>query len=43
MYRIEIGNSTEFLQTNENNKYCWTLFVKPAPGEDSLEKYVDSV
>lgn len=33
LYRIEIGNITQVLNTEENNKYRWTLFVKPAPDE----------
>ena len=40
---LVIGNTTEVLETDEDNKYRWTLYVKTKQGEDSLKKYGDSV
>ena len=32
-YKLELGNTTKFLKTHHDNKYEWTLFVRPASGE----------
>ena len=34
--RILIGNNTQDLATNEDNKYRWTLYVKPVLGDKFL-------
>jgi hypothetical protein len=41
--RFLVGNSTEFLQTAEANKYRWTLFVRPAPGEKPLSETISQI
>lgn len=38
-----VGNTTEFIQTNEDNKYRWTIFVKPAPGEQRLSETIRKI
>ncbi len=38
-----MGNTTEVLQTNQDNKYRWTLFVKPAPGEKKLSETIRKI
>jgi hypothetical protein len=43
MVRLLIGNSTEELQTNEDNKYRWTVYVRPVPGDRPLSDTIDSI
>ena len=31
-YRVEVGNTTKVLDVDYDNKYEWTLYVKPADG-----------
>lgn len=31
------------MQTQEDNKYRWTLFVRPAPGDERLSKNIKRI
>ena len=41
--RFAIGNRTEFLQTNEDNKYVWSLFMEQAEGGLPLREMMEKV
>ena len=42
-YRLEVGNTTQVVETADDNKYQWTLFVREADGERQMKEFVESV
>ena len=43
MISFVLGNTTEVIDTDEDNKYKWVFYVKSKKGEDVLKKYADKV
>jgi hypothetical protein len=37
--KLLIGNLTKRLETQKDNQYDWTLFVRTAPGEKHIKEH----
>ena len=43
MARMVIGNTTKFLQTNQQNRYEWNFYIKPVEGDPPLSEHIKSI